>query len=70
MRVIAGRPECSRAARGGFSLGRALISGQPYPRLRRPLSHIGAMLDAAALAQLQAQEHGRTIAARPEAGHQ
>jgi ABC-2 type transport system ATP-binding protein len=29
--------------------GRALISGQPYPRLRRPLSHIGAMLDAAAL---------------------
>ena len=29
--------------------GTALISGQPYPRLRRPLSHIGAMLDAAAL---------------------
>jgi ABC-2 type transport system ATP-binding protein len=29
--------------------GRALISGQPYPKLRRPLSHIGAMLDAAAL---------------------
>jgi ABC-2 type transport system ATP-binding protein len=29
--------------------GSALISGQPYPRLRRPLSHIGAMLDAAAL---------------------
>jgi ABC-2 type transport system ATP-binding protein len=29
--------------------GSALISGQPYLRLRRPLSHIGAMLDAAAL---------------------
>ena len=29
--------------------GSALISGQPYPRLRRPLSHIGATLVAAAL---------------------
>ena len=29
--------------------GSARISGQPYPKLRRPLSHIGAMLDAAAL---------------------
>jgi len=29
--------------------GSALISGQPYPRLRRPLSHIGATLDAAAM---------------------
>jgi ABC-2 type transport system ATP-binding protein len=29
--------------------GSALISGQPYHRLRRPLSHIGALLDAAAL---------------------
>src|SRR6202046_5397953 len=29
--------------------GSALISGQPYPQLRRPLSHIGAMIDAAAL---------------------
>jgi len=29
--------------------GSALISGQPYPQLRRPLSHIGAMLDAGAL---------------------
>ncbi len=29
--------------------GSALISGQPYPKLRRPLSHLGAMLDAAAL---------------------
>jgi ABC-2 type transport system ATP-binding protein len=29
--------------------GSALISGQPYARLRRPLSHIGAMIDAAAL---------------------
>jgi ABC-2 type transport system ATP-binding protein len=29
--------------------GRALISGQPYAKLQRPLSHIGALLDAAAL---------------------
>jgi ABC-2 type transport system ATP-binding protein len=29
--------------------GSALIGGQPYLKLRRPLSHIGAMLDAAAL---------------------
>ena len=29
--------------------GSALISGQPYPKLRHPLSHMGAMLDAAAL---------------------
>jgi ABC-2 type transport system ATP-binding protein len=29
--------------------GSALISGQPYQKLRRPLSQIGAMLDAAAL---------------------
>ena len=29
--------------------GSALIGGQPYPKLRHPLSHIGAMLDAAAL---------------------
>ncbi|HUB40895.1 MAG TPA: ATP-binding cassette domain-containing protein [Streptosporangiaceae bacterium] len=29
--------------------GSALIGGQPYPKLRRPLGHIGAMLDAAAL---------------------
>jgi ABC-2 type transport system ATP-binding protein len=29
--------------------GRALISGQPYHRLRRPLQHVGALLDAAAL---------------------
>ncbi len=29
--------------------GSARISGQPYPKLRRPLTHIGAMLDAAAL---------------------
>ena len=28
--------------------GRALISGQPYHRLRRPLQHVGALLDAAA----------------------
>jgi ABC-2 type transport system ATP-binding protein len=29
--------------------GRALISGHPYRQLRHPLSHIGALLDAAAL---------------------
>jgi ABC-2 type transport system ATP-binding protein len=29
--------------------GRALVDGQPYARLRRPLSHIGALLDASAL---------------------
>jgi ABC-2 type transport system ATP-binding protein len=29
--------------------GRALIGGHPYAKLRRPLSHIGALLDAAAL---------------------
>ena len=29
--------------------GQALVSGQPYQRLRRPLSHIGALLDASAL---------------------
>ena len=29
--------------------GSALVSGQPYRQLRRPLSHVGALLDAAAL---------------------
>ena len=29
--------------------GRALIAGQPYRRLRHPMSHVGALLDAAAL---------------------
>jgi ABC-2 type transport system ATP-binding protein len=29
--------------------GRALIGGRPYGSLRRPLSHVGALLDAAAL---------------------
>src|SRR5687767_14902630 len=29
--------------------GRALIGGRPYRRLRRPLSHVGALLDAAAV---------------------
>src|ERR1700689_3080949 len=29
--------------------GSALISGQPYRSLRRPLSHVGSLLDAAAL---------------------
>jgi ABC-2 type transport system ATP-binding protein len=33
----------------GPDAGHALIGGQPYGRLRRPLSHIGALLDAAAL---------------------
>lgn len=29
--------------------GRALVGGQPYRSLRRPLSHVGALLDAGAL---------------------
>jgi len=29
--------------------GTALVSGQPYARLRHPLSHLGALLDASAL---------------------
>jgi ABC-2 type transport system ATP-binding protein len=29
--------------------GQALVSGQPYPKLRHPMSHIGALLDAGAL---------------------
>jgi ABC-2 type transport system ATP-binding protein len=29
--------------------GRALVGGQPYRRLRRPLCHVGSLLDAAAL---------------------
>src|SRR5579864_7677664 len=29
--------------------GSALIGGQPYRRLRHPLSHVGSLLDAAAL---------------------
>ncbi len=29
--------------------GQALVSGQPYAKLRRPLGHIGALLDAGAL---------------------
>src|SRR6266436_4071579 len=29
--------------------GTALISGQPYRSLRHPLSHVGSLLDAAAL---------------------
>jgi ABC-2 type transport system ATP-binding protein len=29
--------------------GTALVGGQPYPSLRHPLSHVGALLDAAAL---------------------
>src|ERR1700674_811473 len=41
MRVILGLD----AADGGS----ALIGGQPYHRLRHPLSHVGSLLDAAAL---------------------
>jgi ABC-2 type transport system ATP-binding protein len=33
----------------GADAGRALIGGRPYRSLRRPLSHVGALLDAAAL---------------------
>src|ERR1700733_8138454 len=29
--------------------GRALVGGPPYQRLRHPLSHVGSLLDAAAL---------------------
>ncbi len=29
--------------------GTALVGGQPYASLRHPLSHVGALLDAAAL---------------------
>ena len=29
--------------------GRALVGGQPYQQLRRPLRHVGALVDAAAL---------------------
>jgi ABC-2 type transport system ATP-binding protein len=29
--------------------GHALVGGRPYPRLRRPLRHVGALVDAAAL---------------------
>jgi ABC-2 type transport system ATP-binding protein len=29
--------------------GRALVGGQPYARLRHPLSHVGSLLDASAL---------------------
>jgi ABC-2 type transport system ATP-binding protein len=29
--------------------GRALVGGRPYPELRRPLAHVGSLLDAGAL---------------------
>jgi ABC-2 type transport system ATP-binding protein len=29
--------------------GRALVGGRPYATLRRPLTHVGSLLDAAAL---------------------
>ncbi len=41
MRVILGLDSADQ--------GSALISGQPYQRLRQPLRHVGALLDAAAL---------------------
>jgi hypothetical protein len=41
MRVILGLD----AAEAGW----ALIDGMPYAKLRRPLSHVGSLLDAAAL---------------------
>jgi ABC-2 type transport system ATP-binding protein len=37
--------------------GSALISGQPYARLRRPLSHIGAMLEVALQPGRTARNH-------------
>jgi len=47
----AGKSTTMRAILGLDSLdgGRALVGGQPYPSLRHPLSHLGSLLDAAAL---------------------
>jgi ABC-2 type transport system ATP-binding protein len=41
MRVIAGLDACDA--------GTALVGGRPYRSLRRPMSHLGALLDAAAV---------------------
>ena len=41
MRVILGLDACDA--------GTALVGGRPYRTLRRPLSHVGSLLDAAAL---------------------
>ncbi|HEX3491298.1 MAG TPA: ATP-binding cassette domain-containing protein [Streptosporangiaceae bacterium] len=47
----AGKSTTMRAVLGLDSLdgGRALVGGQPYQSLRHPLSHLGSLLDAAAL---------------------
>ena len=47
----AGKSTTMRAILGLDSLdsGRALVGGQPYQQLRHPLSHVGSLLDAAAL---------------------
>ncbi len=47
----AGKSTTMRAVLGLDSLdsGRALVGGQPYQQLRHPLSHVGSLLDAAAL---------------------
>src|SRR6202167_5183403 len=47
----AGKSTTMRAVLGldAPDAGTALIGGQPYARLRHPLSHVGALLDAAAL---------------------
>src|ERR1700678_1739517 len=37
--------------------GTALIGGRPYRTLRRPLSHVGALLDAAALQPSRSARH-------------
>jgi ABC-2 type transport system ATP-binding protein len=47
----AGKSTTMRAILGLDSLdgGRALVGGRPYQQLRHPLSHLGSLLDAAAL---------------------
>ncbi|HUR03034.1 MAG TPA: hypothetical protein VM347_10880 [Nonomuraea sp.] len=48
--------------------GTALIEGKPYRSLRQPLSHLGSLLDAAALhPSRSARNHLRLPGARPEA---
>jgi ABC-type multidrug transport system ATPase subunit len=43
--------------------GHALVGGQPYRRLRRPLRHVGALLDAAAVQPSRtARDHLRWLA--------
>jgi ABC-2 type transport system ATP-binding protein len=47
----AGKSTCMRVILGldSANAGAALIGGRPYASLRRPLSHVGSLLDAAAL---------------------